>query len=87
MSERSEMVKQSLFAALRKRDENGGRHLHHRDCIHNLPPVKQIELRGKSVAWWEAYIGPLPVQITPDDWQTDPPAWPAPVPPPKDEQR
>lgn len=60
-------------AALRKRAENGWRHLHHRDCIHNLPPEEQVTVRGKSVEWWKKVIGPLPKQITPDQWQTDPP--------------
>lgn len=64
-----------ILAALRKRFENDGRHLHHRDCIHNLPPLEQIELRGKTVDWWLKLVGPLPVQITPDDWETEPPHW------------
>lgn len=62
-----------LAAALRKRDENGGRHLHHRDCIHNLPPEEQIAVRGRTVEWWTKVIGALPEQITPDQWETDPP--------------
>jgi hypothetical protein len=61
-------------AALRKRAENGGKHLHHRDCIHNLPPEQQVAMRGKTVDWWTRVIGDLPKQITPDQWQTTPPA-------------
>ncbi|MFE2973318.1 hypothetical protein [Streptomyces sp. NPDC059258] len=68
-----------LFAAaFRKRDENGGRHLHHRDCIHNLPPERQVAMRGKTTEWWTRIIGPLPEQITPDQWETEPPQWEAP---------
>jgi len=59
-------------AVLRKRAENGGRHLHHRDCIHNLPPEKQIVMRGKTVEWWQRMIGELPEQITPEQWETGP---------------
>lgn len=58
--------------ALRKRVSNGWVHLHHSDCIHNLPPEEQIAVRGKTVEWWLKMIGPLPVQITPSQWQTDP---------------
>lgn len=61
-------------AALRKRAEKGGQHLHHRDCIHNLPPERQVELRGKTVDWWIRVIGDLPEQITSDQWETEPPA-------------
>lgn len=50
-----------------------GRHLHHRDCIHNLPPDEQVLLRGKTVDWWMAYIGHMPAQITPDQWECEPP--------------
>jgi hypothetical protein len=53
--------------------EKHGRHLHHRDCIHNLPPERQVEMRGRTVEWWLAVIGPLPEQITPDQWETEPP--------------
>lgn len=60
-----------MGAALRKRAANGGRHLHHRDCIHNLPPEVQVEIRGKTVEWWHWWIGPLPEQITPEQWETD----------------
>lgn len=60
-------------SALRKREENGGRHLHHSACIHNLPPEKQVTMRGKTVEWWTRIIGPLPEQITPEQWETEPP--------------
>lgn len=62
-----------IAAALRKRAENDGRHLHHSDCIHNLPPEEQVALRGRTVEWWTQVIGSLPVQITPDQWETAPP--------------
>ncbi|MEU1663572.1 hypothetical protein ABZ547_08150 [Streptomyces sparsogenes] len=62
-----------LASALRKRAENGGQHLHHRGCIHNLPPEKQVALRGKTVEWWLRMVGELPEQITSDQWQTAPP--------------
>jgi len=62
-----------IAAALRKRAENGGRHLHHGECIHNLPPEDQVAMRGKTVDWWTRVVGSLPEQITPDQWETDPP--------------
>jgi len=60
-------------AALLKRAANGWEHLHHRDCIHNLPPEQQVQMHGKTVDWWQKMIGPLPEQISPDQWQTEPP--------------
>lgn len=63
-----------ITSALRKRAENGGKHLHHSECIHNLPPEKQVTMRGKTVEWWTRMIGPLPEQITPDQWETQPPS-------------
>jgi hypothetical protein len=65
-------IKPIMAAALRKRAANGWRHLHHRDCIHNLPPEEQVAMRGRSVEWWTKVIGPLPEQITSDQWETDP---------------
>ena len=65
-----------IGAALRKRDENGGQHLHHSTCIHNLPPEEQVAMRGRTVEWWTKVIGPLPEQITPEQWETDPPDGP-----------
>ncbi len=59
-----------LAAVIRRRTENGWQHLHHCDCIHNLPPEEQIALRGKTVEWWTHVIGSMPEQITPDQWQT-----------------
>jgi hypothetical protein len=66
-----------IRAALRKRIQNDGRHLHHRDCIHNLPPEEQVRVRGRTIEWWIKVIGPLPEQITPEQWETDPPDWEA----------
>jgi hypothetical protein len=74
MNEPSDRLHGLVASALRKRAENGGRHLHHRECIHNLPPERQVELRGKTVGWWTRVIGDLPEQITPDQWETEPPA-------------
>lgn len=62
-----------IAAALRKRAENGGRHFHHSECIHNLPPEKQVAMRSKTVEWWLRMVGDLPEQITPDQWETEPP--------------
>jgi hypothetical protein len=72
--QRREQIQRNIVMALRHRDTNGG-HLHHRDCIHNLPPEEQVTVRGKTVEWWMRTIGPLPVQITPDEWETEPPNW------------
>lgn len=74
MSEASQQrIKAMILGALRKRAETGGRHLHHSACIHNLPPEEQVALRGWTVDRWERVIGPLPGQITPDQWETAPP--------------
>lgn len=62
-----------IKAALDKRAENGGRHLHHSECIHNLPPERQVGIRGKTVEWWTEVVGVLPEQIGPGQWETDPP--------------
>lgn len=68
MSETHELIE----TALRHRFTNG-RHLHHRDCIHNLPPEEQVEMRGRTVEWWMAVHGSMPVQITPDQWECESP--------------
>lgn len=65
-------MEEKVMVALRHRLANG-RHLHHRDCIHNMPPEEQVAMRGKSVEWWTKMVGPLPVQITPDDWECESP--------------
>lgn len=39
-------LEQKIATALEHRLANG-RHLHHRDCIHNLPPEQQIDLRRR----------------------------------------
>lgn len=66
-------LKTAIVAALRKQYANGGRHLHHRDCIHNLTPEQQVTVRGKTVEWWTRMVGALPEQITPEQWDTEPP--------------
>ena len=68
----SDDVKRLMLAALKKMDENGGNHLHHSDCIHNLSPEDQIKVRGKTVEWWMKWVGTMPQQITPDQWETTP---------------
>jgi hypothetical protein len=65
-------MKRSMLKALRHRARHG-RHLHHRDCIHNLPPEEQVRARGRSVEWWLQVIGPLPEQITPEQWECESP--------------
>jgi hypothetical protein len=72
MTTTSAVLKAAIIGALQKRAENGGRHLHHRDCIHNLPPEQQVEIRGKTVEWWTRMVGALPEQITPEQWETEP---------------
>lgn len=68
----SEQLKRDMIAALSRRFENG-RHLHHKDCIHNLPPEEQIALRGRTVEWWMTVVGSMPEQITPDQWEMETP--------------
>ena len=58
--------------ALERYFKNGGIHKHHKDCIHNLPPEEQIELRGESIEWWMKMVGSMPIQITPDEWEESP---------------
>lgn len=65
-------LKAAIVAALARRTKNGGGHLHHRDCIHNLPPERQVEIRGKTVEWWTEVVGELPEQISPEQWETEP---------------
>lgn len=50
----------------------GGAHYHHKGCIHNLPPEEQIAVRGWTVEKWLAIIGPLPQQITSEQWEERP---------------
>lgn len=61
-------MERAILGALALREKNG-RHMHHSECIHNLPPEEQIEMRGKTVEWWMAVVGSMPVQITPDEWE------------------
>jgi hypothetical protein len=49
---------------------SGGKHYHHKGCIHNLPPADQIAMRGWTEEKWLAIIGSLPEQIAPDQWAT-----------------
>lgn len=65
-------IGETFAKVLRHRERHGG-HLHHRDCIHNLPSEEQIAIRGYTAEKWLAIIGPLPQQITPDQWQCEPP--------------
>ena len=65
-------MEKAILGALALRAKNG-RHMHHSECIHNMPPEEQIEMRGKTVEWWMTVIGSMPVQITPDDWEIDAP--------------
>lgn len=65
-------MEKAIIGALQLRAKHG-RHMHHSECIHNMPPEEQIEMRGKSVEWWMAVVGSMPVQITPDDWEIEAP--------------
>lgn len=69
----SDATAKALALVLRHREENGHLHLHHRGCIHNLPPEDQIRVRGKTVEWWMTMVGRMPEQITPEQWQCEPP--------------
>lgn len=68
-----EELGRQFSAIMDHRDKHGGRHLHHRNCVHNLPPEEQVAMRGNTVEWWTTVIGPLPEQITPDQWECEPP--------------
>lgn len=61
-----------IVKALRHRLANG-RHLHHRHCIHNLPPEEQVALRRRTPEEWVAIHGAMPEQITPNDWECESP--------------
>ena len=67
-------IHELLAAALRRRfgPEGLRPHRHHCDCIHNLPPEEQVAMRGRTVEWWTKVIGPLPEQITPEQWEEQP---------------
>ncbi len=65
-------VENLAAAALRHRFKNG-RHLHHAACIHNLSPEIQVDIHGRSVDDWMKLHGSMPVQITPAEWECEPP--------------
>lgn len=65
-------IENKVVAALAHRLENG-RHLHHRHCIHNLPPEEQVALRRRTPEEYVAIHGEMPVQITPNDWECESP--------------
>lgn len=70
----SDDIENAIIGALKLRDANGGRHLHHSQCIHNLTPDEQIELvRRRFTREQYIQIVGMPVQITPDEWEIDPP--------------
>lgn len=71
----NEDLKRNILAALAHQQKHGG-HKHHQHCIHNLPPEEQITARGKTVEWWMKWGDSMPVQITPDDWEIEPPEFP-----------
>ncbi|GAC71105.1 hypothetical protein [Gordonia soli] len=72
----SDELKRDIMAAISHRLKHGI-HLHHRDCIHNLAPEEQIAVRGRSVEWWMTVVGRMPEQITPDQWECEPPIAPS----------
>lgn len=57
----------------------GERHRHHRNCVHNLTPHQQYESGLGSRRWtyeqWVEIRGGEPVQITPEQWEVEPPEW------------
>lgn len=68
-------LEKAIVGALELRARNGRhRHMHHSQCIHNLTPDEQIELRRRRFTREEyiAIVG-MPVQITPEEWEIDPP--------------
>jgi hypothetical protein len=69
--ERREAIKAAMVAAI----PSIGNHRHHSGCIHNLSPEDQLKARGKTVDWWLKWVGTMPTQITPDDWEIDEPEW------------
>lgn len=69
----SDKTQDLILRALSHRAANGGRHLHHRDCIHNLPSEEQVRMRGRTVEWWQKMIGLLPEQITSEQWEIESP--------------
>jgi hypothetical protein len=68
MSNASDLILTALNHRL-----NSGRHLHHRDCIHNLTPLEQVAMRGRSVERWLEIHGSLPEQITSEQWEIESP--------------
>lgn len=66
-------LKEDMLRAMAHRLGNGGKHLHHRHCIHNLPPEEQAALRRRTPEEYVALHGAMPVQITPADWETESP--------------
>ena len=65
-------IERAIIGALRLREKHG-RHMHHSQCIHNLPPQEQVAMRGRTVERWLEIHGSLPTQITPDQWEIDAP--------------
>lgn len=72
MTDKNEKVDDLIGKALSHRFALG-RHAHHRDCIHNLPPEEQAAVRGRTLEQYVALHGAPPVQITPDDWEVESP--------------
>lgn len=66
-------IKDDILRAMAHRLRNGGQHLHHRHCIHNLPPEEQVALRRRTPEEYVAIHGAMPVQIAPEDWEIESP--------------